>query len=138
MTRDRLTPACDWIRIGGIEYPLANSPLQQYFAKAGMADPFVYERDGSPIVYVDRYEIMNDLLYLRHVDGEGGLERFFPGCPHGLIAYWFDGTLEVLPRPGRRPDVARRINVRGGQVDPAPVYVPRPGDMVPPGNFYIR
>lgn len=116
MTQTRLA-SCDWIRIFDKDYPLANSPLRSYFAAAGIEDPFVYQRNGSPIAYVDRYEIKDNLLYLRHIDGEGGIERFFPGCAGGLIVYWYSGTLNVLTSVGRLYDTPTRIVVDGGVVN---------------------
>lgn len=105
---------------GNIHY-MSTSPLKQYFEKAGISDPFVYRQDGLPVSYSDVYEVCNDLLYLRSVDGPYGIEHFFPGSAAGLIAYWYTGELVVSRQPMRNGVASAsamdlRYFVRDGQV----------------------
>lgn len=105
--------ANDRIYIDGRAYQMKTAPLKQYFAKAGITDPFNYWQQGAAAHYVDEYEVRNNLLYLRKIDGVGGVARFFPECPQGLIAYWFDGILEIYPDAGSESP-NWRLPVRGG------------------------
>ncbi len=80
-------------------------PLNDYFARTGIANPFGEESRGRSSLcwngYVASWSIEDGRLYLNEINdfhGEGvnalNLETIFPGYADGVFAHWYSGTMK--------------------------------------------
>ena len=96
-------------------------PLNNYFARTGIANPFGEESRGRSSLcwngYVASWSIEDGRLYLKKIydfHGKGvnalNLETIFPGYADGVFAHWYSGTMkfpqgEVIKRVGSTAQV---------------------------------
>jgi hypothetical protein len=80
-------------------------PLNDYFARTGIANPFGEESRGRSSLcwngYVASWTIEDGRLYLKEIidfHGEGvnvlNLETIFPGYADGVFAHWYSGKMK--------------------------------------------
>lgn len=80
-------------------------PLNDYFVRTGIANPFGEESRGRSSLcwngYVASWSIEDGRLYLKelndfHGEGENALhlETIFPGYADGVFAHWYSGTMK--------------------------------------------
>lgn len=80
-------------------------PLNEYFVRSGIANPFGNESRGTMSCcwngYVAAWLVEDGRLYLKQIQdihGEGenalNLETVFPGYTEGVFAHWYSGTMK--------------------------------------------
>lgn len=85
----------------GANLELCTEPLEDYFAKGGIRPALKSSTTALWRRYVGSWEIVDDLLYLTHLDGrlvDGTkitVSMIFPGFPEKVFAQWFSGTLRI-------------------------------------------
>lgn len=100
-------------------------PLNDYFARTGIANPFGKESRGRSSLcwngYVASWMVVDDHLYLKEISDFHGvgmnalnLETIFPGYADGVFAHWYSGTMKfpqgavIKPGSSTTPSVFER------------------------------
>ena len=85
----------------GSELHMCATPLGSYFALGGNRPEFVSPHTGLWRGYIGHWEIVDDRLYLRGLEGaltdgsQASLATVFPDARDKVFAHWFNGTLRI-------------------------------------------
>lgn len=86
--------------IEGQAHRISNEPLDFWFTLARLKPAFVVTCTACRRGYDGTWEIQDQRLYLRKLEGEltsgrpASLETVFPGWPDRVFAHWYSGMLE--------------------------------------------
>jgi hypothetical protein len=85
----------------GKKMSICTEPLSNYFVLNGNKPQFVSPHTALWRGYVGTWEIIDDRLYLTHIEGiitdvgPASISSLFPDYPILVFAHWYSGTLRI-------------------------------------------